>query len=385
MSRTRKLLAGAALAPLAWGCAQIIGADFDSPRLGPKAPADAAPSDATMGPDVAVDRCPSVRPPAQPAQATAGGDVDLTMAIASVKYGEDGSFRTIGYDLDKVCPGEAPECLFGPGAIRDAAGGRDNTTGGLLQQLKLAFTAGNVSYGSDYDSQGLRDGRYGILLRVRGYNGEPDDREVSLEWYTAAPFDRDKAPGTKPAWDGNDQWPLEATGVTAGDGGAVTRYVDDKAYVAGGVLVGAPFELPLKGATVEIRLSQLFITGTLKKSGAGYEIQDGTLAGRWKTTDALAALPLIKAFDASFCTTSPGYNVVKGQICSAVDLSSTGVAPTRACDAISVGLAFTALPAKAAPLGRVVDGGYPVNGCAPANDPARDTCPGAGGGDAGRD
>ncbi|MFW5741602.1 MAG: hypothetical protein ACOC1F_14725, partial [Myxococcota bacterium] len=80
-------------------------------------------------------------------------------------------------------------------------------------------------------------GDWTLLLRVRGYNGLPDDDRVRLDWYIPAEFyvlqDGGKAP---PAWDGSDAWPIRTTSLHPPASGQPwdaddTKCFDEHAYV----------------------------------------------------------------------------------------------------------------------------------------------------------
>jgi hypothetical protein len=125
--------------------------------------------------------------------------------------------------------------------------------------------------------------------------------------------------------------------------------------------------------TITIQLSAGVLTGTLVQEGAVWGIQHGVIAARWALGDVFKALSTYRDNKgAPICTGQTTYNYAKSVICSDADILVDGTQPKSApCDALSIGLGFTADPAL---LGEVSDAGSITDGCADGSDPASDSC-----------
>jgi hypothetical protein len=165
------------------------------------------------------------------------------------------------------------------------------------------------------------------------------------------------------------------------DGGALSpSFVSDGAYVAGGMLVATmpTTQITLAGSgpdTITIRFKAGVITAKLVNQGTMWKLQGGVVAARWATNDVFAALSSYRDNNGKpFCTDQPlVWNTIHGSICGDADILVDGTQPKSApCDALSVGLGFTADPVI---LGSVSDAGTPTPGCPPATDPLTAKCP----------
>lgn len=373
------VLAGA----VAYGCASIIGADFDAHQanaIATDAGDEAGGSDAPAG-------CQHAEPPRNAAQGkNLGGTTELWVGVYTVDYGDgDGvpanaTYSKLGYDIDRVCTsqGEAPTCVLGKHAVKDGDDGRDNAAGELFFEIKATYPTVSSPIGSKKDTALIQSGAYSVIFHVSGYNGQPDDDQVRFEWYVPASFGADKSAdggaSQIPAWNGTDRWPLRKDGTTTlPDGGAGPLVADDNAYVAGGVVVASlPRGSKIRGGSVEFDLSGVFVTAKINQTPQGLELDDGMFAGTWGQTQVLSGLGAL--FEAvGQCTDFPIYQQLKGLVCGALDVSSAGVPlPTEPCDALSIGFAFTTRPIVA-PV-NVMDVPLPTTPCPPATDPANDSC-----------
>jgi hypothetical protein len=104
-----------------------------------------------------------------------------------------------------------------------------------------------------------------------------------------------------------------------------------------------------------------------------YALDNGVVGGRIKAVELLAAIGTVEqplggdAGNAQLCTV-PFFGLVRDSLCGAVDIASAPAldfAPSGACDALSIGFAFTAFPALA---GDVRVGTPDVNPCTAGPD-----------------
>jgi hypothetical protein len=361
------------------GCAAILGADFDAhlvtTPIGDDG-GDAAAADAPAG-------CAHARAPANTAQGqNKGGTVEAWFAVYSIDYGDgDGKpdaadFAELGYDVDRTCTsyGEPPICLQGGKAAPDGKDGRDNAAGRLFFEVKSLYQILTGGIGSSADTANIQQGNESILFHLTGYDGLPDDDQVTVEWYSAAPFPNDKLlpDGGKPVprWDGTDEWPLRADGPDAGLGPLA---VDPAAYVTANVLVASlPRGTKILGGSIDLNLDGVFFTATLTRALDGLEMKDGNLAGVWRAQQVFAGMAPFFEKNGR-CSDSQIYQDIKQLVCNALDVSSAGVPlPTEPCDSLSFGMAFTAKPVK--PPAGTANASVPPNICPPATDPRNDTC-----------
>jgi hypothetical protein len=350
--------------------------------------AQAAGDNATAG----DGGCMHAEPPARPTESDAGitDSFQVVAAFKTIDIGLsvqlDAGIPPFGYDLDKVCtcPGP-PSCQQQKNAAEtcDDDAGRDNTDIGLFRVLGAA-----ASTGTSQIDQGLNQGQYGLLLVVNNYNGQENDSNVTVDFYVSNGLEPgpDGGPQT-PLLNGSDRWTRDHNSV-ASDQGPV--YSDDAAYVSNYFVVSQmPKAIPiafgdrsfLGGATMI--LNGALIVGHLDAVNVGdaglfgFAMKGGTIAGRWSTTDLLATLATIPDGDGGsfLCGSSVSYQLIKTVVCQSADISESASNDNKPilapCDAISVGLQFTAGPAQ---LGEVTEVPAAPAGCGDAGIPFSDKC-----------
>lgn len=309
-------------------------------------------------------RCKLLKWPGPPPADTEGpSEPETTSALDGVTVTEqirDGV--GVGYDLDGLCTcPEKPACRGSkPGLPCDGTdSGLDNATASLF----LRF----VEQGVGIDDTGLKSallaGQFGILLRLRDYNGRPNDPKVSLEVFNAVAANRpprdagadaagpfDPGPGAK--LDGNDTWIIDSD-----------SYLDDRfptffssgAYVRDGVLVAELTNLVLRlrfpaGPTtwglVEVQFADARVTARLERAAnGGWNMRAGLLVGRVPIGTLLQ-----QAMRNGACKGSTIYAALKPLACDARDLplKPGDDGADVSCEALSAGFAFSAIPARAA-------------------------------------
>lgn len=362
------LLPGAALST-ALACSVAVNLDNLS---GGQPARDAGVDD---GGDASVG-CVSATFPAAPEGAAAGGDIEFVVAVREVDFGENaGLDEPVGLDVDGVCtcsPGGG-SCAYPAWATEihcDLKGGIDNASGKLFKNITALV--GGAAFGSGHYSTTASEGRWSLLLRVTGYNGEKDDEKVTLSIYTGGAM---PAPGG-PAWNGADEWPVSSASLV--DGADINKpvQVDADAYVSGGILVahveGARIDLVGDNGPLGVRLTGGTLAAPLgKDESGGFRIEGGTVAARWRWADFFEALGSAALGGSPTCAGSSLYSQIQKRVCASVDIASTAGGETADCDAISFGMKFTALPAK---LGAVYPAPGPVAQCAAGTEPVNNAC-----------
>lgn len=342
----------------------------------PQAPHDAssdAPGVTDGHPAKEAGPCDNALVPDNPGFDDGTQDLVLQLALRTVDLGirwgatADAAPPFPGYNLDGLlsCP-DQPCMTKKPQTIHCDAGlwcGIDNAALPLFQTF-AQLTNGRFNQQSYNDE--LTAGSYGIIFRVRSYNGGANDQSVEFSAFdsngTLSPDSGSDHP--MPQWNGNDVWTLDYGSVIGGTG--VTAYpheIDINAYVNNHVLVAHvdhPITLyggPILG-TLVFQTTGTTITGTITpdSSGSGYHIDDGVIAGRWPTQNIQAGLkattdPLV---DGAYLCPAPGssYPTIAKIICNGADLTADPRKqdPGTLCDAISFANGFTARTAVMGPV-----------------------------------
>ena len=259
---------------------------------------------------------------------------------------------TVGFDLDGKCTGEGdgPSCQRPPWADEhdDGPQGRDNS---LLASLSKV-DAGTALLNSVL-AGGINGGFLTTLLRIRDYDGMPNDGniEVALFAVTLGTGDLDTE-GHKPGWNGQDAWkpfvgwtgtpdPSEVgPQVDAGcpPDSVTAKYVSDRAYVVNGVLV-AHFRRLLLPTTY--LFSDVTIQATIDDGGGQWSLHDGVFEGRLAVDQILPGLDYVSGTDGNLlCTDSMDFLAVKRTICALADIRYADDDISAPCDAASFAWRF---------------------------------------------
>lgn len=335
----KSALVGGVAAVLVAACQLLVGIEERGVTRAEDGGSDTAESPTDAGP-----RCPPLDVPPRP-DASDDGNQELVWALEEVHFGLDGgTYRSMNLDGRCTCPG-AGSCrrpADAGGEVCDDDAGGDNASVGILRLLDQASVVRE-----DYLNASLKDGTSGMVLRVEGYNGRPDDPYVVVSLYGALARDA----GT---------WTLDEASVED----APTRRAVSRApsgYVAGGVLVAAfDFTLTVGGGPKQPPLRAALTKGHIV-ADISPDRAVGVLAGRWPTKNVLESVlgfPDPFASDASICGQSATFDLVRRVVCNAVDITSAeNVDPGTDCNAISVNVAFVAGKTSLGPVGIRPDSG----------------------------
>jgi hypothetical protein len=315
---------------------------------GPDGPPDAAEAATEAG-------CVHAVPPGPPAtdDTPDGGDggVDLVFAIDTLDLGQNatGQFdpnHPLGFDLDGVCTcidDGGPSCT-GPALTCDTAGGRDEAANQML--AILGAEDGHLSQASLQTR--IAGGAFGLLLHIHDYNGLANDKSVVVEYFPS--------PGSQgpPGNDGGTAWYVTPESVLNGSPGQwVSIYQDLQAYVTDHVLVShlASFPLLVLPSTggndnpITFELGNVVAQVTMVQSGSSWSLQNGQVGARWATSAALYSFHTLSDTGGnSLCGNNPTYQLVSSGVCAQADIASDPANDGKGlpCDALSVGLGFTA-------------------------------------------
>jgi hypothetical protein len=188
--------------------------------------------------------------------------------------------------------------------------------------------------------------------------------ETVLPWNCQDPTWRNH-----PCFTADMPWLIRDTGVTKDAGGPDLPdgvLADGNAYVRDGYVVA---QLPANtlfwfptipgrksdvATAFPLRFASAVVVGQLTKAEDGtWSIVDGTIAGRSRESDIIEGFRLI-----GFCDTNDpqNYALMQGFLHGSLDVLASGQNdPSTTCDAVSVGIGFTARQATAGSLVHVDD------------------------------
>lgn len=361
---------------------------YDTSLLEPGAPAVEPSSGVGFWSGPGDRGCFSAKVPKPEDRPAAGSTTELPpimLAITNTRLGsldrkgalDPNAWQEIGYDLDGVCTGSTtcegtdspPSCKpTVPQISTDGTFCRDNTFG------RLEFTAALVpevakKYGLNDDAFNcaLCVGNYNYIIKISGYNGEPNDDKVRVDLYPSTglvrplPWDcADPSWKTRPCFTPDGIFKVEKSGMinpAAGPDLPPAKVFDDAAYVKNGYLVIRLNDMflwfPGYNALVTaypIQLKGGIASGKIARGADGvWRITDGIIGGRTLAAD------VVKGFrNIGFCESDSNYGLLVDFVAKNLDvLGDATKNPERTCDAMSVGLGFEALQANAGPLDEV--------------------------------
>ncbi len=309
------------------------------------------------GGDAGVDPCtaPDV-PPAPPLSTSSSSDaVTITAALSQIMLGETDGGPFYGFNLDKTCTCPSKDSCQRPASqptACDDPNGVDDYARRIFEQINSLSPDGGLINESTFNSA-LTKGLSGALIQVSGYNGQKDDGEVTVTVYASQGFEG--YPTSKPALDGGDRWVIDPSSSSG-------QFSTTNAYVANYTLV-ASLGFPITvGSTysqsVTIQLDNGLIRADLQMSGNALVKMTGVLGGRWdpaKFLPSLQDVPDPVQSGSYLCGPDFTYQLLKTIICDNVDVNDSPANDgTGVCNAVSMGLAFEAVPAKLGDAGSVI-------------------------------
>lgn len=279
------------------------------------------------------------------------------------------AWKDLGFDLDGVCTNSQtcttgvvkPSCRpIGATVPYDGNHCRDNTFG------RLAYEAARVPEVSGrYLNPNALDcafctGRYGFLVRISHYNGTLNDAHVRVDYIPSPGLEAplpwscaDTGWKRRPCASADLPWALQEDALESRGAAPTGKLHVEDAYVARGYLVsklppGTVFQFPRRtGSDVAtpfpLRLNDGIFAGKLGRERDGsWALTDGMLAGR------ASAESIFRGFRITgLCEGDPNYKLVQAFVNNNVDIRADSVVDAnRPCDALSVGVGFTAVQAR---------------------------------------
>ena len=290
--------------------------------------------------------------------------------------GAPAAWQTFGLDLDGVCTNSS-SCTGGAQSCRAAASEipfdgtlcRDNRFA-RLQAILAPVPEIGARYGMREETFNcnLHRGTYNVIVKLSGYNGQPDDPAVRVDFYTSPglsrlpPWNCDEADADDyPIWRASAAWNIDPASLVSeiSEAGSLpeSKVADPKAFVRSGYLVA---ELPdgaqlrLAGSSNSYRSFALTTrksvwTGALRQLQDGtWEIEDGLVAGTTRASDVLETFHELglcepKSDAAQDNDQDSFYELVNDAVRDNADmLADARVDESAACDALSFAIAFRA-------------------------------------------
>jgi hypothetical protein len=251
------------------------------------------------------------------------------------------AWKTYGYDLDhldtQVADDNAPDLAHvckrtanAPATIhQDGTGGIDNAFGKeVLPLLQLVLTAPTQTVTSS-----IHAGTFTILLELVGLTDDPAQTNTGLGGKLVV----GGIYGGAPTFDRATDWPT----VPGSEDPIASAYINQGIFVNGQGGATVHLNLHVGGQLLPLTIRSAIFS--FKHDPAGNALAEGTIAGVINTEDFVANVSnTAGAVDPAFC--SPGTkDTLINAIREASDMLSDGTQdPNKTCDAISIGLGFTA-------------------------------------------
>jgi hypothetical protein len=322
---------------------------------------DATESDASVGPPPRVDAGPDtheepVTPPAPPPDAATTSTTTTNFALHELFLGDtdfDGkadynAWEQFGYNIDgKITTAESTNVCrlvnnggsFGLQAQVDGKGGIDNSFGanvypGLILGLDTKATT--------HTNASIAGGAATAMIDIVGLTSSPTQSATGLsaQAFAGAPFS-----GT-PTWTIADDWPVLTSSVTGASLPFTSVEAFPDAYVVSGTWVTGPpgdFTVPFLSIGDETFFVTVHHAVVTFQHATATHAAGGIISGVLNTQDFLSVFKVAAARFTSYACETYALASLLEQIEDSQDIRSDGTNPPGvACDAISIGLGFTA-------------------------------------------
>jgi len=323
-------------------------------------------------PDPVIEQA-SKQPPPRPEGGIAGDGDGVVLAINTIELGLKDGWKTIGYDLDNRVSTKASTdlCKTNAGGTKsqvyeDGKDGIDNSFGKNLAPLLDQLASAQASLDTS-----LEEGTFTIMVDIAALGTAPDYLDLTAKLYAGDDL------GSPPLWDGTDAWPVvpelldDPTDISSAKVQFKTSYVNDGVWVSGSP-GSLGLGLSISGASFTIDISQAIISMNL--AADRQSATEGVIAGVIEVEPFIAQLKSVAgSIDSGLCEGGL-FDTIADTLRQASDIMADGSQdPNQTCDAISIGLGFTA---QAVTLGEIAEPAVPEP------DPCAETS-GAGGAGAG--
>jgi len=344
-----------ALACASGACVVVLGMDPLSEKTagGGTLDADAPDSDGALPGACEVDNIGEIgRPPFTAPTQGDGGAVHFAMTLLDL--GIDPNAPRPGLNIDRrVTTDEATSgCLPTDGGARnivDSHGGVDNTTFGLVQQLSTLYAA----FKPETINQRLTLGYFGVVVRVDGWNGAPNDEDVVVLVFPTIGYWR-TLPDGGTAWERHVGVPFDADAghvwmpdARFREGTIGSKIRSAEGWVNEGRLVARfdRFTLPLRSSVDELKsfdieLRDVWLTARIAADSG--QLLEGNLAGRVPAGAFIEQVAFLRTGQSAHLCGAALLGAA--DLCAARDVRSSYCDDGKglACDALSFGARFEA-------------------------------------------
>ena len=284
----------------------------------------------------------SRQPPAPSGAQTTGTD-ERTFAVYSLQLGETDrsgatnkdAWKKFGFDLDglRSTKDSTNVCTQVAGAQKsaqeDGDEGIDNAFGKTILPL-LPITGPSKTLNDSIQAEGA----FTIMMRLKGLTDEPAQTNTGLSGTLL--IGGSLPTGSRPDFSPSFQWPYRQDPQIPITG----------AYITNGVFVNgqasAPIELSLflSGQALSLKINKPIITF---KHTPPNDLAEGTIAGVIGTDELIASLEKVAGRISPTLCGGAAFDAIKDTIRKSSDMLKDGTNRAGApCDAISVGIGFTA-------------------------------------------
>jgi hypothetical protein len=300
-------------------------------------------------------------PPPPPVMLVAPDGVGTTtFAMSKLYFGDtdrDGTpdkvngWKHFGYDIDgKVSTAQSTD-LCKPidnaspqNVYPDGTSGIDNAFGKNILPILLGIESNFSQHQNDVIVQGKQTFMIDLVELGSGAVYDP----LPSRLYPGADL------GASPQFDGSDVWPIDPAGLTNPADPTSAKVVFAQSYVTGNTWVGIgtgsiSFNLNAAGFPLPLTLHDPIVSMDLNAAHTG--ATNGTISGVLLVGEFVAALKQTAgSFDPSLCT-GPTIDSIIQQVSQAADILGDGSQdPSKACEAISIGLGFDASTVTLGPV-----------------------------------
>lgn len=311
---------------------------------------------------------PGKQPPPRPADKPTTSTDEQTFALNALLLGDTirgqtttstTAWKDYGFNIDyKISDAKSMDvCTRAAGAPSsvqtDGTLGVDNSFGANI--LPIIQSAGSIPNPSQTISESIAKGSFTIMFKIKGLMGAMQTNTgLSAQLFASGEFDPTGM--TKPTFTTADDWPVRPEllndGKTVASGSKVTfpdSYITNGTFVTPSGTV--TLSLVFQGVALDIEIVKAVIVMDI----AGDTANSGTIAGVIPTEKLIDGLKKVAGrISKSLCGSA--FDGIAQQIRQTSDINADGSNTAgKACDAISIGIGFTAKrignPTKVAALG----------------------------------
>jgi hypothetical protein len=269
------------------------------------------------------------------------GDSDRTFAASTTAW------KKYGYNIDgKVSTKDSTDvCTPAKGAGKDAQvdgdNGVDNAFGSRIVPIIKTF-ANDIS---KTISDSIKKGSFTIMLDVTGLDDTPTQTATGLtgKLYAGAAYKN----GT-PTFTPNDDWPVRPELLSNPSDAKTSKVTFGDAFVVNGTWVNGTgsdvtISLTFSGVALDITVHR----ATIVFDHHGAQADNGTIAGVINTQELIDGLRKVAGNISDSLCQGSAFDSIAQQIAQASDILTDGSnAAGKDCDAISIGIGFTAKEIK---------------------------------------